>query len=414
MSKPARLAALCLGAALAATPHARSADAPQAASPAAKPAPWARVAIPDGENCFALTFHPADPRRALLGTRPGSLWESTDGGSTFTHVDSGITSTPSHGVNSGGIVAHPRVPGLWFFGHERFGAYRSRDNGRTWTMINQGMARNNERHGICFGFDKDDDATIYYGADEGIFKSTDQGDHWVKCHKGLPAGLSQGKLGNASVQKFAVHPKTGAVYAAFYAVGEFEMPGIYQSRDHGASWKCINRNFDGGVDQEATASLIRRLNEIQQDKASDKLKADHANIMKGALLRSGLMKGWAFDLRMSDTNPDVLYAATNLVLIRSDDAGESWSTCQTVKHPRSVAIHPKDHRIVAASGTYQVWLTRDGGATWADVTHNLADPAVTQPLQQPHWQQLTFSPDGGRLFALGRKGVRVAKLGDLK
>ncbi len=186
---------------------------------------WKPVDLPRGEYCFALTFDPANPQRALLGTRPGSLWESLDGGVQWTRKKTAIESTREHGVNAGGIAYHPRVPGLWYFGHEKFGAFRSRDNGETWTLINKGLEYYSERHGICFAFDAKDDNVIYYGADGGLFKSTDFGDHWTKCTKGLPTGMADGKRGNTTVSRFVVHPRTGAICAGFYACGRERSPG---------------------------------------------------------------------------------------------------------------------------------------------------------------------------------------------
>ncbi len=371
---------------------------------------WCRLDVPAGENCFALTFDPANPQRALLGTRPGSLWESLDGGRTFARKETAIESTASHGVNAGGIARHPRVPGLWFFGHEKFGAFRSRDDGATWTMVNEGLPRYFDRHGICFAFDREQDATVYYGADGGLFKSTDCGDHWVKCTQGLPSGKSRDKFGNTTVNNLVTHPITGAVYAGFYAVGYAEVPGIYRSTDHGATWACINHNFDGGVDQQASAALIRKLKEINKEKASAELNADYEKVLKGEPLDGGFMKGWTFDLKMAATNPDLLFAATSNVLIKSTDAGESWRTCATVQHPRAVAIHPQDPQIVVASGTYQVWLTRDGGTNWADVTRDLGNPPADAPQNVPHTQFLTFDPAGQQIYALGTGGVWVARL----
>ncbi len=170
---------------------------------------WRVVSVPTSEDCFALTFDPHDTRRALMGTRPGSLWETLDGGLTWNKKETAITSTKSHGVNAGGIAVHPRVRGLWYFGHEKFGAFRSRDNGTTWVQVSEGLTRNNERHGICFTFDLEDDSTIFYGSDEGIFRSKDDGDHWVKCTVGLPTGISDGKQGNTTVNCLVTHPKTG-------------------------------------------------------------------------------------------------------------------------------------------------------------------------------------------------------------
>lgn len=323
------------------------------------------------ERCYTIAFDPATPARALLGTRPGGLWESLDGGVTWAPMPTAIASTLSHGVNNGGIAPHPRVPGLWYVGHEKLGAFRSRDNGRSWTLINQGMEHYKDRHGICFTFDLKDDGTAYYGADGGLFKSTDFGDHWVRCTNGLPKGLYNGKRGNTTVCRMATHPKTGAIYAVFYAVGDGDVPGVYRSTDHGQTWACVNRNFPGG-------------------------------------------NRWAFDLQLAPTNPDVIYAATTSLLISSSDGGERWQKCPTVQNPRALAIHPKEANIVVASDTRRVWITRDGGTHWAEVTHDVGQHSGNDPKLIPDTELLAFDPAGSRVFAVTTAGVWVAEIGDLK
>lgn len=169
----------------------------------------------------------------------------------------------------------------------------------------------------------------------------------------------------------------------------------------GSLWESL----DGGVDQEASAALIRRLKEINKDKASPELNADYEKVLKGQPLDGGFMKGWVFDLRMAATQPDLLFAATSTVLIKSTDAGKSWRNCPTVWGPRSVAIHPRDPKIVVASGTYQVWITRDGGDRWTDVSRDLGSPPADDPKKAPHTQFLTFDPSGQRIFDCTRAGV---------
>lgn len=392
-----------------------TASEPQtAATTASASRAWQRIDVPTGENCFVLTFDPKNSKRALLGTRPGGLWETVDDGATFVRRETGMPSARATGFNAGGIVAHPRVAGLWYAGTEGNGPYRSRDNGVTWESCRKGIGSNNERHGVCLAFDAKDDATLYYGSDMGIFKSTAGGDQWTKCTKGLPTGISGDKKGNTTVCRLVVHPKTGAIYAAFYAVGYGETPGIYRSTNHGESWTAINQGWDAGVDQEATAELLKRLIKVSGDKANPQLKENYEKVLRGEPVPGGWMKGWTFDLRMAVTDPQILFGAAQCRLIRTRDGGENWTECPTVAHPRSVAIHPQDPRIVVASGTWQIWLSRNGGDSWTDVTRDLGKPPASDAKVAPHTQCLEFDPAGQRIFACTDAGVWVAAVESLR
>ncbi len=323
-----------------------------------------------------------------------------------------------YGFNPGSIVAHPRVKDLWFAGVEQNGAYRSRDAGRTWEQINVGLKKGNQLNGISFAFDPTDDATMFYGADGGLFKSTNFGDSWTKCTRGLPTGAG----GNTTVSRMATDPVSGALYAAFYAVGKGEQPGIYKSTDCGESWQCINNGIETGRD-ETMLKGIEAYSKKMADSQTDR-----------SLSVSGWYddKAWSYDLQMSPADPKLLFAAAYRVLYRTDDAGQQWRKCETVAGPRSVAFHPKNPKIIMASGLKSIWISQDCGESWRDISAGLNDPP--KPVKPPkiielgnglkgqfyettdHFTPnlLTFDPAGERLFALTTQGLWVADLATIK
>lgn len=384
-------------------------------SSAAKPERiWHKANFPDTEACMAIVFDPQNPKRIVVGTRPGGVWESLDAGGSWSQVKTIMPSALRYGFNPGSIVAHPRVKDLWFAGVEENGAYRSRDAGRIWKQINAGLRKGWQLNGISFAFDATDDATVFYGADGGLFKSSDNGDHWTKCTRGLPNGGGD----NTTVSRLATDSVSGALYAAFYAVGKGEQPGIYKCTDRGESWQAINHGIESGRDEEILKALKASSEKLAGAKTDSSLSvADWFDD-----------KAWSFDVQMSPANPKVLFAAMCLVLYRTDDAGEHWRKCDTVIAPRSVAFHPKDPRTVVASGGKSIWISRDGGDSWKDISAGLNDPP--KPAKPPiiidlgnglkgEFHQdtenftpklLTFDPAGERLFALTTQGLWITKL----
>lgn len=375
---------------------------------------WHKANFPDTESCDAIVFDPQNTQRIVLGTRPGGLWESLDAGLSWSQVKTIMPSALRYGFNAGSIVAHPRVKDLWFAGVEENGVYCSRDAGRTWEQINAGLRKGNELNGISFTFDATDDATVFYGADKGLFKSTDNGDHWIKCTRGLPNGGG----GNTTVSRMATDPVSGTLYAAFYAVGKGEQPGIYKSIDRGETWQAINHGIESGRDEEILKALKASSEKLAGAKTDRSLSvADWFDD-----------KAWSFDVQMSPANPKVLFAAMYRVLYRTDDAGGHWQQCDRVTNPRSVAFHPKDPRTVVASGYQSIWISRDGGDTWNEISAGLNDPP--KPAKPPKiidlgnglkgefheytdtftHNLLSFDPAGERLFALTTQGLWIAKL----
>ncbi len=373
---------------------------------------WHKANFPDTESCQAIVFDPQNPKRIVLGTRPGGLWESLDGGISWSKMKTTMPSAVRYGFNPGSIVAHPRVKDLWFAGVEKNGAYRSRDGGRSWEQINAGLLEGNQLNGISFAFDAKEDARIFYGADGGLFTSTDQGDHWAKCSRGLPSGRG----GNTTVSRLATDPVTGALYAAFYAVGKGEQPGIYKSTDHGETWQVINNGIESGRDEVMLRGLQASSKKLTAAKTDSSLSvADWFDD-----------KAWSFDVQMSPANPKVLFAAMYRVLYRTNDAGEHWQKCDKVTSPRSVAFHPKNPRTVVASGFKSIWISHDGGESWRDISAGLNDPpkaakppkiidlgnglkgqfAENTDIFTP--ELLTFDPAGERLFALTSQGLWIA------
>ena len=82
------------------------------------------------------------------------------------------------------------------------------------------------------------------------------------------------------------------------------------------------------------------------------------------------MKGEALhSLTQAASNPDVMLIGTNRGIYRSGDAGESWDQLPTSTTPglinvESLAVDPRDEKVVYAGTWYLPYKTTDGGQTW--------------------------------------------------
>lgn len=99
---------------------------------------WVRVdsaSMPD-RWVSKLAVDPLDPNHAyasFLGWHDDSVWETTNGGASWTDIASGKLIPASVNV----IALHPTIPG-WLFAGTDLGLFTSTNNGASWTATTQG------------------------------------------------------------------------------------------------------------------------------------------------------------------------------------------------------------------------------------------------------------------------------------
>jgi photosystem II stability/assembly factor-like uncharacterized protein len=211
------------------------------------------VWVGTGESCV----------RNSVGWGDG-IYKSTDGGKTWTNV--GLKET--HHISE--VITHPTDPNivyvaaqghLWGYNGER-GIYRTRDGGRTWEKLGNGLPNDGKTGASDLVMDAANPNVLYAGMWErirkphtfqsggpngGIFKSTDGGNSWTRLTSGLPAGPT-GKIG------LGIHRKNPRILVAMVEHGfqpQRNSPdyndmsklgtGIYRSEDGGTTWQYLNR-----------------------------------------------------------------------------------------------------------------------------------------------------------------------------
>jgi photosystem II stability/assembly factor-like uncharacterized protein len=201
------------------------------------------------------------------------VYKSTDGGKTYTNV--GLRT--SRYINR--IVIDPRdndvvfvaaQGNLWGSGGDR-GIFKTIDGGRSWQ---QTLKVDEDTGANDLVMDATDHQVLYAstyqrrrtaccmnggGPGSGLWKSTDEGEHWTRLTKGLPAG-SLGRIGvdvnrrkpnilYAVIEGEAPLPARGAAAPAPPAAGgrsnistgvDDTPTGLYRSDDAGASWRKVN------------------------------------------------------------------------------------------------------------------------------------------------------------------------------
>ncbi|HEY2064739.1 MAG TPA: hypothetical protein VGG84_02195, partial [Gemmatimonadaceae bacterium] len=287
----------------------------------------------------ALDVADSDPNVVYVGTGSAGIrsnvsigkgiYKSIDAGRTWRFV--GLRDAGQIGA----IVVHPTNPDVVYaavvgnpfaIGPTR-GVYRTRDGGATWQRLlflsdstgavdielqpgNPNVVFASIWHGARRPW-----TIISGGAEDGIYKSVDGGDHWSKLGGGLPTGV----VGKSNLALSAATPNR--VYALVEAkVGG----GLYRSEDAGEHWTLVN----------TTPGLITR-----------PFYYDHVDV--------------------DPTNADVVYVGTES-FYKSTDGGRTFRTMRTPHGDnQGMWINPRDGRIFIESNDGGANVTLNGGVTWS-------------------------------------------------
>ena len=356
------------------------------------------------------------------------LFKSTDGGTTWTQLTTGLPTT-QQGLGRIGFSIAPSNPNRLYAtvdAEEQGGVYRSDDAGQSWTRIqtdNRLWGR-----GSDFAELKTDpqNADIVYSADVVVWKSTDGGKTW-NAFRGAPGGDDYHRLwinpenSNviliASDQGAIITVNGGQTFsswlnqptAQFYHVStDNAFPyNVYGGQQESGSVGIASRGNDGQI-------TFREWHPVGAEEygyvAADPLNPDI--IYGGKLSRFNKRTGQVQNIApaasrggkyrflrtapvlFSPIDPHTLYYAGN-VLFKTLNGGHSWevispdlsreswdippsvgiyTTDKLKTMPRrgviyTVAPSPKDiNTIWAGTDDGLIHVTRDGGKTWKNVT----------------------------------------------
>ncbi len=221
------------------------------------------------------------------------------------------------------------VLGHAFAGSDIRGVYRTTDGGANWQRV---LFLSDSTGAVDLALDPSNPDVLYAAmwraqrkpwtiisgssTEDGIYKSTDGGDHWTHLTKGLPTGL----VGKIALSIPDVMPNR--VYALVEAVDTAR--GVYRSDDAGASWRHLNHDFE----------LLHR--------------------------------PWYYDRITADPkNADVLYV-NNEPFFESTDGGRTFHRLRTPHGDNhALWINPADPRIMIQSNDGGANVTLNGGRTWS-------------------------------------------------
>jgi hypothetical protein len=306
-------------------------------------------------------------------------------------------------------------------GYERrSGLYRSRDGDGPWEAIGQGIAPAPEVRAIATDPLRPGRLTI--GTQDGIHRSEDHGEHWVRLAAPAP-GLAVWSLlvhpGDPDVmlagyEPCAIHRSTDdgkswqalAVDVTFPDVTLFPTPspkrvtgiavdpsrpsdiyacvevgGLLRSVDGGASWRCVTDGLyvvDDAVDlhrvavspgHSGTVNIIGRIGLFRSPDRGGRWR----HLPVPSLTEH---QPYCRDLMVAPDDPDTLYVAIGSAfdgdcgaLFQSRDDGGSWRRLELGVVPGSTVFslaidRRRPHHLYCASKHGEVFVSRDRGENW--------------------------------------------------
>lgn len=304
------------------------------------------------------------------------------------------------------IAYHPTLPNVIFSsGDTHGGMYKSTDGGSTWNNLSGYGCYN----AWCFEINPSRPDTIYAGSmmnesdSTAIRVSTDGGLTWQTTLK-WPA-----------ISQIVVHPTNPNI--VFAAAGYW--PG-YQSNTHGEGiWKSIDGGFTwskiitGILDNMSVQSIA--INPANPNAMYAGVwgvfgngKGMYASLDGGnTWFSSGLNNKDIWKVAICSNSTNIVYAATQDSVYRSNNFGSNWSTMNILSSAPEglyfgISIAKTNNNIVYVGSLDKgIFKTTDGGLSWS--------AAMNSGLPATRVWEVTVNPNNANEVFLGQQGVGIWK-----
>ena len=294
---------------------------------------WRRVGIDQGIHSDALVRtllnNPQNPESVYAGTDKGLL-KSDNAGETWRLVDS-----PLSNYCVWALAIDPVEPEIMFAGTgtpNRATIFRSKDGGASWEQRPVEIAEECPAVGVPrvtgIAIDPDNRRNIWVGLEvDGVRRSTDGGDTWVKLNGGIP---------NPDVHNVTV--AAGPPNTVVVVVNN----DVYTSDDDGTTWKAI------GIREVFPFTYPRGI----------MVQPGNSNVIF---------------LTIGDTTP----GRTGTVM-RSKDTGKTWERLSLPVEPNTamwvVNAQPSAPEVVFAGSRYgYLYRSEDGGDSWTKLWREFSE-----------------------------------------
>jgi photosystem II stability/assembly factor-like uncharacterized protein len=366
---------------------------------------WVSTGGPRGGIGYDIRMDPRDPNVLWATDAYAGVHQSTDGGVTWQPRNNGITARA--GVSGDAIpifslTIDPRSPDtMWAGTLGMRGVFKTTNAGAQWIEMDNGIASQPSMEIRSFTVDPRNSNVVYCGGNymadpttqkqRGfIYRTTDGGKSWSLLAE--PGAL---------VRWIIVDPRdSNVIYASTGIFDRWAVKpeGVLKSLDRGRTWMSVNTGLTNLVAAALTMSPADPLTLIAGTGKSGAFADEPSEIYGGVFKTTDGGQHWrqvdpihasgGNEIRFSavafaPSDPRVVYADSDQVLLRSADSGEHWEVIrpnaqgESRGQPIALVVHPSDRDTVfmnAYGGG--VFVTHDGGATWLDASSGYTGATV--------------------------------------
>lgn len=333
---------------------------------------------------IGIAISPADGKRiyAIVDTnrvQTGGVYRSDDGGSTWTHTD-GEQRIWQRGWYFGQITADPKNANEVYVMNTS--TYRSTDGGKSFTAF-KGAPGGDDYHALWI--DPQNSNHLILGSDQGVVVSLDHGKTWSSWYNQSTAQLYHVITDN----RFPYW-----VYGAQQDSGAVAVPSrSLHATISAADWKPIDVGGESGTiapDPLHPGLLYGNPGNYENINTNWELSIDPTMKYADRVWRST----WTLPVVVSPQNARVVYMSRQQIF-RSGDGGNSWriispdltqkknvvpktldaaTAADSSGLPRRGVVYwiapspVRAHEIWAGTDDGLIWITRDEGAHWKNVT----------------------------------------------
>ena len=223
---------------------------------------WERLDYPrTGAPVWSFLFRPGDPSVMYLGTAPGEIYRSLNGGDSWQRLSATMGSNEcamSFPTRVIALAADPNYPDEIYAALEVAGVIRSADGGDTWEEITGSLAPSEDTldlHGIqCSAASPH---TVFITTRQGPFIGPDRGREWIPVDFGRFSPITY-------TRDLRVAPyDPNVLYVSIGAAARSSQGALYRSRDLFRTFERVDRGIDAsatmmavGVDPRAPSHIF--------------------------------------------------------------------------------------------------------------------------------------------------------------